>query len=200
MFTRNRSNLTDRFIQSVQAFIDGPAVVCALSGNSGTLAVALAETLIAPVEVLVVRHIPGAGAVSESGGFFADPGAKLDTDYRQFSERMLGEAESAHRVRMDVYEFLPSVNMTGAVALLVLQSEAPDSVLRAAVAELRSRGAKRVVAAAPALPEATIAALFRYADEVVVPVQLPTQWPAPTLIEDLLGEPNSPRLSGVRFV
>ena len=79
----------------------------------------------------------------------------------QQEERELRRREYAYR------DDLPAAELSGRIVILVDDGLATGSSMRAAVAAVRRRGARRIVVAAPVGPPDTVRELARLADEAV---------------------------------
>lgn len=151
-------------------------VVVALPRGGVPVAFEVAQTLSGELDVVVVRKVGAPqqrefaiGAVGEDGVVVLDEelGARLAID-RATLERLVRNAE--HEVRDQetrLRRLRPAARVKGRTVIVVDDGLATGATMRAAVAVLRRRGARRVVVAVPVGAPDTVRALGPIADDVV---------------------------------
>ncbi len=150
-------------------------VVLGLPRGGVPVAYEVAETLGAPLDVIVVRKLGvpfqpelAMGAIGEGGARVVDRAVLAAV---HASERDLAEAERRERIELDarvarLRSGRARTGLTGRVAVIVDDGIATGSTMRVACQVARSLGAAKVVAAVPVAP-AAVARDFPEADEVV---------------------------------
>ncbi len=145
----------------------------------------VSRALNAPLDVLI------AGKIGVPGNPELGMGAVAEGGVRVLSEEVLGgmrvseehldrnacaaEAELRRRVRLYRGERAP-IELEGRAAIVVDDGLATGCTARAAMLSARSRGAARVVLAAPVGARATVEALAAEADEVICLLALEPMW------------------------
>jgi putative phosphoribosyl transferase len=199
-------------------------VVFGLARGGVPVAYEVAETLGAPLDVLVVRKIGapgnpelGIGAVAEGNVQVLDPDAvrrmlmsveELDT--------AIARARAEVQARVDRYrDGLPLHVVRGRTAIVVDDGLATGGTARAALRAIRAQGPSRLVLAVPVGAAETVHALREEADMVVCVLQPETFWAvglwyehfeqiADAEVAQLLAggvdDPPPPRLPGVEEV
>jgi putative phosphoribosyl transferase len=157
-------------------------VVVALPRGGVPVAAEIAECLGAPLDVIVVRKIGlpwqpelAIGAVAEGNvcvvndALIEEAGVSGDELVAAIGRERV---ELERRVRAYRGERSP-LRLDGRVVILVDDGLATGYTARAAIEQIRRRGASRVVLAVPVAPEDNVATMGRVADELVV-LQTPT--------------------------
>jgi putative phosphoribosyl transferase len=154
----------------------GNVVVLGLPRGGVVVAFEIARTLVAPLDVIVVRKLGAPfqpeyalGAIGEGGVRVVDEGVLLRAG--------VGSGEMATIERRERSELdrrverlrgsRPAVGLTGRTGIVVDDGIATGATMRAACIVARARGASRVVVAAPVASRAAVAALASEADQVV---------------------------------
>lgn len=157
-------------------------VVVALPRGGVPVAAEIADRLGAPLDVIVVRKIGlpwqpelAIGAVAEGNVCVVNDA--LIEEARVSGDELVavigGErVELERRVRAYRGERSP-LRLDGRLVILVDDGLATGYTARAAIEQIRRRGASRVVLAVPVAPEDSVATMGRVADEFVV-LQTPT--------------------------
>ena len=165
----DRADAGKRLATRLAHLRDEDPVVLGLPRGGVPVAVAVAEALDAPLDVIVVRKLGvpyqpelGMGAVGEDGIRVVNHHVVRMADVSseelavvESRERAVVE-ERAHRFRGD----RPRIPLTGRTAIIVDDGIATGSTMRAACQVARAQGAKRVVVAVPVAP-ANARTLFR---------------------------------------
>lgn len=151
-------------------------VVLALPRGGVPVAYEVAHALGAPMDVLVVRKLGVPGYDELAMGALASGGALVLNDE---VVRALGipqsaidavaarESEELARREREYRRGRPPLDIAGKTVILVDDGLATGSTMRAAVAVVRKRGAKRVVVAVPIASLATCEELSHEVDDVV---------------------------------
>lgn len=139
--------------------VPGAKVVVLAAPRGGVaVAVPIARTLGAPLDVVLARKLPapanpelGIGAIGEGGvkvvdGWLVELLGLSEAEVDEIAARV--EEELAERSRL-YRRNRPALELDGACALVVDDGVATGGTLEAAVGSARRRGAARVVAAAP---------------------------------------------------
>jgi len=165
-----------RLAAALERFADEDMVVLGLPRGGVPVAFEVAETLHAPLDVLVVRKLGvpfqpelAMGAVGESGVEVLNDRVLADT---QISEEEIAAVEQREREVVDrrvgrLRAGRPPVPLEGRTALVVDDGIATGSTARAACQVARAKGARRVVLAVPVGPPDLAGRLADSADEVV---------------------------------
>ncbi|MEW6155781.1 MAG: phosphoribosyltransferase family protein [Actinomycetota bacterium] len=152
------------------------AVVLGLPRGGVPVAAEVAEALVLPLDVLVVRKlgVPGheelaMGAVAGGGALFLNRPVidGLGISAREVDSVVERERAVLARRLHDLTGGRPSPVVTGKTVLVVDDGLATGSTMRAAVGALRALGPEEVVVAAPVGSPAACAALAAEADDVV---------------------------------
>lgn len=175
MYFIDRSDAGRQLARVLRGRLAGDVVVLGLPRGGVSVAAEVADALGAPLDVIVVRKLglPGQpelamGAIGEGGAEVLDDDlirrADVSSDeLTSIEEReLVALHERAARLR---HERAP-VDLRGRVAVLVDDGIATGSTARAACQVARSRGASRVVVAAP-VAAADVTATMLGADELL---------------------------------
>jgi putative phosphoribosyl transferase len=152
-------------------------VVVALPRGGVTVAAEIAESLGAPLDIIVVRKLGlpwqpelAIGAVAEgnvcvvNNALIEEAGVSADQLAAVIGRERV---ELDRRVRAYRGERSP-LRLRGRVVILVDDGLATGYTARAAIAEIMRRGASRVILAVPVTPEDSVATMGLVADEFVV--------------------------------
>lgn len=163
--------------------VDDPVVI-ALPRGGVPVAREVAESLGAPLDVLVVRKLGAPGQPELAVGAIAEGGAQVrDTDLIRRLGVLQREVDAVvDRERQELTRRIrryrggvEPIDVSGRTVVLVDDGLATGSTARAAVAVLRQRGAARIVVAVPVAPPSAVAAMLDLAD-VVVCVEVPARF------------------------
>jgi putative phosphoribosyl transferase len=152
-------------------------VVLGLPRGGVIVAAAVARTLGAPLDIVVVRKLGapgnpelGVGAIAEGGVTALNEQliARLGVSSRELDDTAAAEHRELERRVAAYRDGRPSEPLEGRTALVVDDGLATGYTARAAIAAARRRGAARVVLAVPVAVPDTVAALEGVADRVVV--------------------------------
>ncbi|MGW7534927.1 phosphoribosyltransferase [Amycolatopsis sp. NPDC054798] len=171
----DRADAGRRLAQRLAALRGEDVVVLGLPRGGVPVAFALARTLAAPLDVLLVRKVPvpgrpevAAGAVGEGGIQVVNDdvvrGARLSAEDLDDSVRV-ARAELACRAQR-LRSSRGRIALSGRVALIVDDGAATGATARAACRMARTQGAKRVVLAVPVASREAIRSLRSEADAV----------------------------------
>lgn len=154
-----------------------PLVVLALPRGGLPTALVVARRLNAPLDVLTVRKIGhpdnselAIGAVAGGGAIYRDPllGRSFGITDELFQE-LAGQAQEQLRRREQLYRrHLAELDLAGQTAVLVDDGLATGATMMAAIKGARSRGAARVIVAAPVASHEAVHLLQQAADAVVI--------------------------------
>jgi putative phosphoribosyl transferase len=166
------------------AHLRGPdVVVLGLPRGGVPVAAEVAEALVAPLDVIMVRKLGvpnqpelAMGAIGEGGVRVVNPDVMRMAGV---DEASLAAVEAAEHRTLDqqARRFRggrPATSLAGRTALIVDDGVATGSTARAACQVARAQGARRVILAVPVAAEDTVPFLRRDADEVVC-VMTPAQ-------------------------
>jgi predicted phosphoribosyltransferase len=158
------------------AAIGDEVVVVGLARGGVTVAAEVAAALGAPLDAVAVRKVGhprqpeyalGAATPGADGVFLRDSGGLGEAELTAVVERATASAEELDRKFHDDRR-LP-VDLHAKVVVLVDDGLATGATMIAAIRWARSRGAARVVAAAPVAAATTAALVRREADELICP-------------------------------
>lgn len=158
---------------------DPTAIVLGIPRGGVIVAAEVARVLGLPLDVAVAAKVgaPGnpeyaIGAVAPDGGVLVNPVAGYS---RADVDALAGPARAKVAAQVALLRRgRPPLELAGRTAILVDDGLATGLTAKAAVEWLRRQGAGRIVVAAPVAPPDTVAALRRFADEVVC-VEMP-EW------------------------
>jgi putative phosphoribosyl transferase len=163
--------------RSLSAYAIRRPVVVALPRGGVPVAAEVAERLAAPLDVIVVRKIGlpwqpelAIGAIAEGDvcvvnhALLEEAGVSGDELEAVIARERV---ELERRVRAYRGE-RPPVRLEGRLVILVDDGLATGYTTRAAIEQIRRRGASRIVIAVPVAPEESVATMGHVADEVVV--------------------------------
>jgi putative phosphoribosyl transferase len=172
----DRNEAGRRLGERLEYLADADVVVLGLPRGGVPVAVAVADALGAPLDVIVVRKLGvplqpelAMGAIGEDGvrvlnrevlALAQVEAAELDAVERRERGVLDRRAEVFRRGRS-------RISLEGRTAVVVDDGIATGSTARAACQVARAHGAARVVLAVPVAPRSSIAELARVADEVV---------------------------------
>ncbi|MGE5566600.1 MAG: phosphoribosyltransferase [Parcubacteria group bacterium] len=164
--------------ERLERFKAGKPIVYALPRGGVTVALEVAKTLDAPLDLLLVRKLGaprqpelGVGAVAEGPEPFVylDRALCLETgaddDFIERSKRR--ELDEIERRRKLYLGDRLRPDPRGRTAIVVDDGLATGGTARAAIGALRKAGASQIVLAVPVAPPDTAAAMREVADEVV---------------------------------
>ena len=183
---RDRVDAGRQLAAEVDGRLGGGVVVLGLPRGGVPVAARVAESLDAPLDIIVVRKLGvpfhpelAMGAIGESGARVVDDEVvRLSgVDAEQFAEVERAErAELERRVR-EYRAGRPPVPLRGATALIVDDGIATGSTAAVACDAARAAGAERVIVAAPVASQHAVQQLSLRADEVIC-LQVPESFRA----------------------
>lgn len=153
-------------------------LVLALPRGGVPVAYEVAQSLSAPLDLMLVRKLGTPGQEELAMGAIASGGARvLNEDlirHLGIREATLeavaaDERKEMERRRQAYRGDRPEPKMAGRCVILVDDGVATGATMRVAVAALKQLGPARVVVAVPVAPPDTVAVLAREADEVICP-------------------------------
>lgn len=171
----DRQDAGARLAVALERYRDKDALVLAIPRGGVAVGYEVARHLRAELSIVVARKLPfpdnpeaGFGAVAEDGSTFILPQAGHWLP-PPVIERVIEEQrrEAERRVRV-LRRGRPLPEVAGRTAILVDDGVAMGSTMMAAISLCRNRRAGEVVVAAPVGGPATVEALRRVADDVVV--------------------------------
>jgi putative phosphoribosyl transferase len=149
-------------------------VVLALPRGGVVVGVEVARALSAPLDLVIPRKVGhpdfpeyAIAAVAEVGDVVANEKETSRVDPAWFERAVAVERGEAARRRVSYLGGRPAVDLTGKTAIVVDDGIATGLTMRAAVRDVKSRGAARVVVAVPVAPAEAVAELRETVDEVV---------------------------------
>ena len=157
---------------------DQQPVVLALPRGGVAIGFEIAQTLDAPLDIVLVRKIGvpwqpelALGAVTD-GAFpetFIDRGlaTSLDIPESYIREETARQLEEIERRRKSYCEGRPALDVAGRTAIVVDDGIATGATMRVALQAVRRRDPARLVLAVPVAPPDTLAALRQDADEAI---------------------------------
>jgi predicted phosphoribosyltransferase len=151
-------------------------IVLALPRGGVPVGFEVARALGAPLDVFLVRKLGFPGNEEYAMGAIASGGVRVIDDAlldrvgisSAAVERVVQQQERELRRREYAYrDDLPAAELSGRIVILVDDGLATGSSMRAAVAAVRRREARRIVVAVPVGPADTVRELAQLADEAV---------------------------------
>jgi putative phosphoribosyl transferase len=173
---RDRREAGRRLAARLSGLRASSPLVLGLPRGGVPVAFEVANTLGAPLDVLVVRKLGvpfqpelGMGAVGEDGVRVLNPDVLRQAGV---TEAQRAEVEARERAAVEeravrLRRGRPAIPLAGRTVVIVDDGLATGGTARAAVHVARARGADRVILAVPVAPPETVAALRRDADDVV---------------------------------
>jgi putative phosphoribosyl transferase len=157
---------------------DRQPVVLALPRGGVAVGFEIAQTLDAPLDIVLVRKIGvpwqpelALGAVTDGAAreIFVDRdlATSLDVPDNYIAEETARQLEEIERRRKSYCEGRPALEVAGRTAIVVDDGIATGATMRVALQAVRRRGPARSVLAVPVAPPDTLAALRKEVDEAV---------------------------------
>ncbi|MCX7911722.1 MAG: phosphoribosyltransferase family protein [Dehalococcoidales bacterium] len=172
----NRYDAGRRLAKELAGYAGGQVVVLGIPNGGVAVALGVALTLGAELDVIVSRKIPLPLHPEACFGSVTDDGTTI-IDEEIVRRAGLTEAQinyQVNRVRMDIrhrcllyHQAQRPVSVSGKTVIIVDDGFASGYTMRAAVTSVRSRHPAAVIAAAPVGPEHVVKALGAVADGVV---------------------------------
>jgi len=157
---------------------DRQPVVLALPRGGVAVGFEIAQSLDAPLDIVLVRKIGvpwqpelALGAVTDGAAreIFVDRdlATSLDVPDNYIEEETARQLEEIERRRKSYCEGRPALEVAGRTAIVVDDGIATGATMRVALQAVRRRGPARSVLAVPVAPPDTLAALRKEVDEAV---------------------------------
>jgi putative phosphoribosyl transferase len=170
---RDRGDAGQQLAPKLEHLRAARPVVLGLTRGGVEVAFEVARALEAPLDLVVVRKLAGAGApggvvgaIAEGGIELHVPAARREAGAGAPSAAEADLADLAHRIRLYRAEF-PANRLGGRTVVVVDDFVATGFTARAAARAARQRGAARVVLAVPVLSAVAAEDVRRDYDEVV---------------------------------
>jgi len=171
----DRTDAGKQLGKALIAYRGQAVVVYALPRGGVPVGVEVAQTLEAPLDLIVVRKIGhplqpeyAVGAVTEDGYVISNPDEMATLDKLWFSAAAAHELEEARRRRRFFLHDRSSVPVQDKIAIIVDDGLATGLTMLAAIHEIRKRHPKLIVVAVPVAAAATADELRSEVDDVVV--------------------------------
>lgn len=151
-------------------------VVLALPRGGVPVAHELSRALRIPLDILVVRKLGVPGHEELAMGAIASGGIRIINPHTLsalgISSGALAEVERRELIEMERRERIYRGNkapleVSEKTVILVDDGIATGATIRAAIASLRQRGARKIVVASPVAPESVVISLSNVAEEIV---------------------------------
>lgn len=166
----------EELAKALAPFKGGSTVVYGLPRGGVVTALAVAQALGAPLDVLIVRKLThpmnselAIGAITDAGEEILHPTLAEAVGEAWLAEERERQLHLARERRRRYAGFAPHLSCKDKVAIVVDDGIATGSTMRAALLAVRDRGPLRVIVAAPVAPPEVFERFRDYADEVVVP-------------------------------
>ena len=164
-----------RRLAEALAGLAGPTtVVLALPRGGVILGAEVARFLGAPLDLVLPRKVGhpsfpeyGIAAVAEAGEVVENRDEVARVDPGWFARAVAEQRAEAARRRRSYLGDRPPADLAGMTAILVDDGIATGLTMRAALCDVRARGAARAVVAVPVAPADAVARMRREADDVV---------------------------------
>jgi len=153
-----------------------PLIVYALPRGGLEVAAPIAQALHSPLDVIVAKKITrpenpelAIGAVTSDGHTLWLPGSRLERESAQVYEAALHQASERAIAQAHQFESSrPTVDPTGAIAIVVDDGVATGMTMAVAVKALRAKHPTEVWIAVPVAPPEILPHLQQWADQVIV--------------------------------
>lgn len=175
MIFLDRQQAGKELVKKLQAYRDAPqTVILALPRGGVVLGRVIADALFLPLDIVVPRKIGAEfneeyaiGAITETGDAVWNEAERALANKEYVKQKMYEQMQEAAR-RLSVYrKNLPPRNFKDKTVLLVDDGIATGLTIRAAIATVKTEGAKRVVVAVPVAPSDVIDELKKEVDQVI---------------------------------
>ena len=175
-FTRfkNRQAAGHLLASKLTKYTDQTAVVYALPRGGVEVGAIIADTIYAPLELIIPRKIGhpldpeyAIGAVSESGKIVGDISALTAVDQTWLRETIQRESAEAIRRRQQYTSGRPTVHIAGKTAIIADDGVATGLTMRAAILDVRMRAPAMLVVAVPVIPQDIKITLEQQVDKVI---------------------------------
>lgn len=175
---RDREHAAGQLADSVAYLKDEDPIVVGIPNEGIPIAEAVAARLQAPLDLVLMEKLASprspkriVGAVDEHGRISV---IKSSARWHHVgSEQLIGEAREKFRElqsrRARFRSVLPELPVRGRTVIVVSECVTTGAVMLGAISSLRDRGARTIVAAAPAGREDAIWPLHENADAVIIP-------------------------------
>lgn len=172
---RDRRDAGRRLAAALGAYAGQDVVVLALPRGGVPVAAEVAQSLSAPLDLLLVRKIGSPfheelamGAVADGGATVRNPDvmAAYGVDEATFDASRAAQLREIERRRVAYLGKRRPLEVAGRVAILVDDGVATGATTRAALQAVRARGPRRLVLATPVAPSDVVEALQADADEI----------------------------------
>lgn len=173
MVFKNRQEAGELLAHKLIKYKQNGTIVYAIPRGGVIPAVEIAKFLNAPCDLVITRKIGhpynseyAVAAIAENGHILKDKHEMKNIDAVWFKKAVAEQQQEIKR-RRDTYLPTKPTNIINNVAILVDDGIATGLTMRVAIKELRVRNPKKIVVAAPIIPQETFLTLMREADEVV---------------------------------
>ena len=175
---KDRSEAGRKLAAALAGYQDQKPVILALPRGGVPVAVEVAGSLNAPLDLILVRKIGVPFQPELAMGAVVDGGAPVivrnedvirlaGIDESQFKAVCDGELAEIERRRQRYLGSRERVQVAGRIVIVIDDGVATGATTRAALRATRSRNPKRLVLAVPVAPTGSLAALREDADEVI---------------------------------
>lgn len=178
----DRTDAGRKLAQALLRYKEENVVVYALPRGGVVVAVEVARSLKAPLDLIVVRKIGhpaqpeyAVGAIAEDGYVVANPHETATIDKRWFNRAAATELKEAQRRRALLLQNRPPVDVRNKTAIVVDDGLATGLTMLAAIHEIRKRSPDKVVVAVPVAAAQTANNLRSEVDELVA-LYIPDGW------------------------
>lgn len=174
MIFEDRRDAGIRLAEALTPYKGKDVVVFALPRGGVVLGAEIAKKLKAPLDLVITKKVGHPGnpeyaicAVAEQGEPLCNDAELARVDPAWFAAELARVREEIRRRRETYFGDSRERPVTGKTAILVDDGVATGFTMKAAILELRRRGAGQVIAAVPVAPEDTANELSALADELV---------------------------------
>lgn len=177
LFFSDRTAAASRLARELVHLRDDEPIVLGIPRGGVVTAFEVARALHAPLDVIMARKLPlpfhrdvAMGAVGEDGAILLDTGLveALDVPPSQVELAVRQAKANLERKALTYRGLRPPISLLGRIVVIVDDGIATGWTMEAACRLARSRGAERIVAAAPMAIPRVARRLLRQCDELVV--------------------------------
>ncbi len=172
---KDRKDAGGKLADKLERFRSSKPLILAIPKGGAEAGYYIAAKISAEFSIIIVRKLPfpdnpeaGFGAVAEDGSLYLAPFAENLLPQSSISLIIEQQKKEITRRQKTLRGGRPLPGIEGRTVILVDDGIAMGSTMRAAIKMCRSKGAEKIIAAAPVAGEQTARQIAREADEAVI--------------------------------